>query len=194
MTIEFGQHGPLYPWTREDTRDLPEGFRYEIEDGNLLVMNSPAPEHQYVANRLMRLLDDAAEEAGLDVVTLGPLDVDIPGPHPGYRSPDLVTIPYKLTEGGYDLLTGHDILLAIEITGKDAVTRDMITKRQVYAAIGIPYYWVVRLDQSEPRLIAFELVAGEYRETHNVLAGGPVTITDPFRVTVDPATLLRRRT
>ncbi|MEV4457745.1 hypothetical protein [Microbispora sp. NPDC049633] len=65
VTIEFGRHGTLCPWTRDDTRDLPEGFRCEIEDGNLLVVNSPVPEHQYVANRLMRLLNDAAEDAGL---------------------------------------------------------------------------------------------------------------------------------
>ncbi|MEN3538242.1 Uma2 family endonuclease [Microbispora sp. ZYX-F-249] len=193
VTIEFDQHGTDYPWTRDDTRDLPEGFRYEIEDGNLLVMNSPAPEHQYVANRLMRILDDAAEDAGLDLITIGPVDVDVPGPLSGYRSPDLVTVPGKLAEGGYDLLKGHDVLIATEITGKDAITRDMITKRQVYASIGIPFYWVVRLDQPEPRLIVFELAAGEYRQRHDVRMGEPVTLDEPFRVTLDPGALLRRR-
>ncbi|MEU8176145.1 Uma2 family endonuclease [Microbispora hainanensis] len=193
VTIEFDQHGAEYPWTRDDTRALPEGFRYEIEDGNLLVMNSPAPEHQYVAYRLMRLLNDAAEDAGLDLITIGPVDVDVPGPLPGYRSSDLVTVPGKLAEGGYDLLKGHDILIATEITGKDAITRDMITKRQVYASIGIPFYWVVRLDQPEPRVIVFELVAGEYRERHVVRSGEPVTLDEPFRVTLGPGALLRRR-
>jgi len=103
-------------------------------------------------------------------------------------------VPGKLTEGGYDVLKGHDVLIATEITGKDAITRDMITKRQVYASIGIPFYWVVRLDQPEPRLIVFELVAGEYRERHTVRMGEPVTIDEPFRVTLDPGALLRRRT
>ncbi len=47
----------------------------------------------------MRILDDAAEDAGLDLITIGPLDVDVPGSLPGYRSPDLVTVPGKLAEG-----------------------------------------------------------------------------------------------
>ncbi|WP_405085936.1 hypothetical protein [Microbispora sp. NBC_01389] len=70
------------------------------------------------------------------MITIGPVDVDVPGPLPGYRSPDLVTVPGKLAEGGYDLLKGHDILIATEITGKDAITRDVITKRQVYRPVG----------------------------------------------------------
>ena len=194
VTITFGRQGSRCPWPRDDTRDLPQGFRYEIEDGNLLVENSPAPEHQYVAYRLMRLLNDAAENAGLDLITIGPVDVDVPGPLPGYRSPpDLVTVPGKLAEGGYDLLKGHDTLIATEITGKDAVTRDMITKRQVYASIGIPFSWVVRLDQPEPRVIVFELTAGEHRESHVVRTGEPETLDEPFRVTLDPGALLRRR-
>lgn len=43
VTITFGRQGSRCPWPRDDTRDLPEGFRYEIEDGNLLVENSPHP-------------------------------------------------------------------------------------------------------------------------------------------------------
>ncbi|MEU6411346.1 Uma2 family endonuclease [Microbispora sp. NPDC046933] len=138
------------------------------------------------------MTDDAAEDAGLDLITIGPVDVDVPGPLPGYRSPDLVTVPGRVAEGGYDLLKGKDVLIVTEITGKDAITRDMITKRQVYASIGIPFYWVVRLDHAEPRLIVFELAAGEYRERHDVRMGEPVTLDEPFRVTLDPRALLRR--
>ncbi|WP_396780100.1 hypothetical protein [Microbispora sp. H10830] len=52
---------------------------------------------------------------------------------------------------------------------------------------------MVRLDQPEPRLIVFELNAGEYRERHDARTGAPVTIDEPFRVTLDPGALLRRR-
>ncbi|MCT9929314.1 Uma2 family endonuclease [Planotetraspora sp. A-T 1434] len=192
-TIDFGLHRIDHPWTRRDTCELPEGFRYEIEDGNLLVSASPALKHLCVAYRLMRILDDAAEEAGLDLISVGPVDVAVPGFFEGYRSPDLATIPGKLAEGNYELLTGDDVLIATEITSKDAITRDMITKRQVYASIGIPFYWVVRLDEAEPRLIVFKLVEGEYRQIHSVRAGEPATISEPFTVVIDPGALVRRR-
>ncbi|WP_432923425.1 hypothetical protein ACQPZZ_26560 [Microbispora sp. CA-135349] len=52
---------------------------------------------------------------------------------------------------------------------------------------------MVRLDQPEPRLIVFELAAGEYRQRHDVRMGEPVTLDEPFRVTLDPGALLRRR-
>jgi len=87
VTITFDQHRTDHPWTRDDTRDLPEGFRYEIEDGNLLIENSPPPQHQYAAYRLMRLLDDAAEDAGLDLITIGPVDVDSPARCPATAVP-----------------------------------------------------------------------------------------------------------
>ncbi|MFC4585449.1 Uma2 family endonuclease [Sphaerisporangium corydalis] len=192
MTIEFDQHRTGRPWTREDTRDLPDGFRYEIEDGNLIVMNSPSPGHQFVANRLMRVLDDAAEVAGLDLVAVGPVDVAVPGARGGYRSPDVAVIAGELTEGGYELLLGGDILLAVEITGKDAITRDLITKCRVYADIGIPFYWVVRIDEPEPKVVMFELDGREYTEARTVGAGESATVTEPFPVTIEPLALTRR--
>lgn len=193
MTIEFHRHRADRPWTREDVRDLPEGFRYEIEDGNLIVTGLPSPRHQYVALQVMRLLNDAAEAAGVDLVAVGPVDVATPSERGGYRSPDIALIPGELTEGGYDLLMGDDVLLAVEVTGKDAITRDTITKPLVYARLGIPYYWVVRIDGPEPVVTVYRRVGGRYEEMVTVTAGESVTITEPFPITIEPARLVRRR-
>ncbi|WP_203986954.1 Uma2 family endonuclease [Sphaerisporangium rufum] len=192
MTIEFDQHRADRPWTREETRDLPEGFRYEIEDGNLIVMNSPSPGHQLVAYRLMNLLNDAAEAAGVDAVAIGPVDVAVPSARGGYLSPDVAVIPGAATEGGYELLVGGDVLLAVEITGKDAITRDMVTKCGVYAGLGIPSYWVVRMDEPAIRVIVFELANGGYRRVTEIVAGGSAVLDRPFPVTVEPGGLARR--
>lgn len=57
------------PYTVYDLLDMPDdGNRYEVIDGDLIVSPASAFHHRKVADRLCRLLEDAAP-GGVEVVT-----------------------------------------------------------------------------------------------------------------------------
>jgi Uma2 family endonuclease len=64
-----------------------------------------------------------------------------------------------------------------------------VLKRQEYARLGIPSYWL--LDVEVPSLRALELHGGEYVEIAYAEGETAVSVELPFPVTVVPAALLR---
>jgi Uma2 family endonuclease len=168
----------------------PEGVRYELQEGNLVMAPSPVPEHQMAVLRLARQLDGHLPE---DVDLVPDVDVDlrlVPQAQPGtVRRPDLIAVTReglarRRGEGG--VLRASEVVLAVEIVSLGSERTDHTIKRAEYADAGIPHYWVVDLGEpgDRPQLTAYHL-AGEFGYSTAGPVAGAIAVAEPFPVRID---------
>jgi Uma2 family endonuclease len=173
------------PMTVEDLNRLPgDGCRYELDDGVLVVSPPPANIHQLVASRLQTLLDVSCPPEYLVISGNG---VEISSTQ--YRIPDLVVVladQYEVTRAS----TSRPPVLAIEVASPATAIYDRNRKKDVYASFGIAFYWIVTPSLDKPRLVAYELSRGGYREIADVSGDQVFTATRPFAVRVVPSELV----
>lgn len=179
---------PLAPspqgWTISDIDALPEnGLRYELVDGVPRVMSPPKLKHQRAQRRLVNLVEDAAP-SGLTVAD-GVGVILAPDQRP---IPDLVVI--RDVDPELCNFPAAQVLLAAEIVSPSSRSDDRFRKPGLYAQAGIPVYLRVELDP--PHIVAYGLgPGGRYVETGRAEPGQVLVLTEPFSVTIDPASLLR---
>jgi Uma2 family endonuclease len=173
-------------WTIEDLDALPDnGASYELVDGVPHMMTPPRIRHQNVLRKMANALEATAPADLLVVegvgVTLAPDQRPIPdlvvlrGPDP---DSELYNIPAEL------------VVLAAEVVSGSTRTADRFTKPALYAEAGIPCYMRVELDPLH--VVAYRLDAdGIYEEVGRAEPGEVLKLTEPFPITIDPATLLR---
>ncbi len=168
--------------TVEDLEALPDdGRRYELIGGAIVMTPAPEPVHQRVSRRVFTLLNDGCPEG--HEVFYAPIDYDLPT---GDRvEPDLIVVPYGSV--GEKRLSGP-ALLVVEIVSPGSTVNDRVTKRAVYAAAGVPGYWII--DPARNRIVAFRLAGGEYEPY--VDSQGPVSIDWPVAVSLEVAALARQ--
>lgn len=137
-----------------------EGVRYEIYDGQLVVMPSPSNEHQSVVLNLAVILRQWVRQRALGQVLISPMDVVLE--RQSVCQPDVMFIAKQRKRA---LLPGRDSHvmgspdLAVEVISRSK-TRDRKTKFELYARFGVPHYWIV--DPRERTLDAFGLEDGAY--------------------------------
>ncbi len=163
-------------WTVAELDALPEdGKRYELIDGELLVTPCPDPRHQVRAFDLAKVLDAACPPellmiggpVGVTVGTRRHLEPDLAvKPRAGYR--DDTVVP----------------LLVVEVLSPSTWRTDVRRKRQVYAEIGVPSYWIV--DPLAPAVTILDLVDGAYVEQAVVGPGEELEVQRPFPVRLAP--------
>ena len=181
------------PLTVADYVDLgedPDGVRYELQDGNLVMAASPMPEHQRCILRLGGRLE-AAAPAGLDVFPALDLDLQLAAPgRPGtVRRPDLVVVTRagferRRREGG--LLRASEAVLAVEVVSPGSERTDHTVKHLEYADAGIPHYWVVDLGEPGDRVsLTPHHLAGEFGYVTKGPVSGAFAATEPFPVRID---------
>jgi Uma2 family endonuclease len=106
------------------------------------------------------LLENYVQEKGLGEMfvdldtTLGPWDV---------RCPDLLFVPRdRVARMNPDAAATHaDARLVVEVVSPGSVKVDREEKFTEYAAVGIPYYWIV--DPGQRVAEGYELAEGAYR-------------------------------
>ena len=83
-------------------------------------------------------------------------------------------------------------LLAVEVLSPDSVVRDLVDKRDEYAAAGLEHYLVAR-PYDVPALWYFRLTGDTLQEQAYVLGEQPLVLSEPFRpdVALVPAELVR---
>lgn len=167
-------------WTMHDLAELPDdGHRYEIVDGQRVMMAPVSLLHQGVARRLSDVLTPAF---GSDFYLFENVAVDL---HPTYRIPDLTVFrksayrPLALT------LAPSEIVLLVEIVSPGSKTNARITKPAEYAAIGIPNYWRIEIED-QLSLTAYVLADGAttYTELGTWAAGETADLTQPVTVRI----------
>ncbi|WBQ07068.1 Uma2 family endonuclease [Kribbella sp. CA-293567] len=158
----------------------PDSRRYEVIDGRMVVTGVQPPAHQAAVVALMVLLKQACP-AGL-LVSVGSL-----GFRPTRRlllRPDLLVT--SRAEAGPAYV--ENAVLAVEVLSPTTRVADVVTKRELYAAHGVPAYWL--LDPGTQELTVLQLT-GEHYVCEAVLQGEEAFTTSfPFPVTLSPAQLL----
>ena len=180
----MAEHGTL---TYDDLASFPDdGLRREILGGELVVTPAPRLRHQDIVGRLHLDLGGLVKQHGGGRVYLAPTDVIL-----SIRDvvePDLVFV----ADRQIDILTEKNIqgvpALLIEVLS-DART-DRVRKRDVYAAFGVPEYWIV--DPDADRVEIYRLDGDRYGKPEILEAGDTLTFAALPGLAISVAELLAR--
>ncbi|MFB6286694.1 MAG: Uma2 family endonuclease [Candidatus Bipolaricaulia bacterium] len=134
---------PHIKYTVEDYLNVAESEteRYELLEGELVMVPAPNWFHQSIAAALFKHLDDYVESHDLGVVRFAPLDVELS--NHDVAQPDLIF----LSHDNLDLVQEGRVRgapdLVVEIFSPSTEQRDRTTKRTLYARHGVGEYWLV---------------------------------------------------
>ncbi|MFT4039131.1 MAG: Uma2 family endonuclease [Thermomicrobiales bacterium] len=178
---------PKALFTVADLSALPaseRGERYELIDGVLEVNAAPGSDHQSISNNLEFLLTAHVRANRLGRVR------DNSGVQIGERVfliPDVVFISQERLGiiGAENIEAAPD--LVVEILSPSTRSYDLLTKRAVYARIGVREYWIVDAEARAVTVLALE--GGRYAGvapvetgvvTSRVLPGLRLTVAEVF--------------
>ena len=167
--------------------DVPEGWRAEIDEGQIVLVPPPHAHHNGIAEVVQRVLyRGLPDELGI-YQTLGvhvaPLDK--------LYVPDLVVMPAELIEAADPEtsapMDASEALLIVEITSKGNAREDRTKKYRAYARAGVPMYLL--LDRFDTRGAMATLFTepnedGTYKRSDPVPFGKPLLLPAPFDVTL----------
>jgi len=133
---------PVVKFTYEDYRTAPPDKRYELLDGDLLMVPAPNLRHQRVQMALSTQLNVFIEERGLGKLFSAPCDVVLSDTD--VVQPDLLFVSRErehLLSGGENVQGAPD--LVVEILSPATADRDRGRKRDLYGGHGVTEYWLV---------------------------------------------------
>ncbi|MER7808853.1 Uma2 family endonuclease [Streptomyces sp900116325] len=167
--------------------DVPEGWRAEIDEGQIVLVPPPHAHHNGIAAKVQRrLYRDLPEELeiyqtlGIHVAPLDKLYV-----------PDLVVMPSELIDAAdpesSDPMDASDALLIVEITSKGNAREDRTKKYRAYARAAVPMYLLI--DRFDTRGAMATLFTepnedGTYKRSDAVPFGKPLLLPEPFGTTL----------
>ena len=145
----------------EDYQNLPESEtkRYELLEGELVMVPAPNWFHQSIARILFKFLDNFVGENSLGEVRFAPLDVVLSDEI--VVQPDIIYISKqraKIIRKG-EVRGAPD--LVVEILSPATAKRDRTTKKTLYARYGVTEYWLV--DPETNTVEVLKLTARGYR-------------------------------
>ncbi len=129
-------------FTYKDYKSLPESEtkRYELVEGELIMVPSPNEYHQRVSGNLEFILREFVQEKNLGRIYDAPFDVHLGD---NVAQPDIL---FVFKERSY-VITEEEIKgapdLVIEILSPATAERDRTYKKVLYARYGVREYWIV---------------------------------------------------
>ncbi len=183
MTIPDLWSGQDRMLTVEDMENMPDDeFRYELDDGVLIVSPAPSRFHQLAVTRLAIVLS-AACPAGL--VVLAGVGVNISKFQ--HRVPDVAVVRADAFETFFQETPPE---LVVEVASPRTRLYDRNRKKDVYQGFGIPAYWIIEPDRDRPELTVFDLRSGAYEQIAHVTGDEGYHARVPFPVTIVPSALV----
>lgn len=156
--------------TWDDFIRLPDDDRRELIDGRLLEIDMPTKLHEWVVTMLIHLLTGWALKNNAGVVLAAAYKVRI-SDRRGVM-PDVQLLSFETYERAGDTgLEGAHPELVVEVISPSSKSYDRITKREYYAALGVPEYWIVDIDAK--KIERLRLSVGGY-ETAQTASGAAV--------------------
>lgn len=172
-------------WTVDDLASLPADLRYELIDGRL-ILPSPTHIHQEIGIEVLLALRANCPPDLAPIIDLS-LEID-------YRNeprPDVLVV--RPDHADVTPMPVGDALLVVEVISPTSHFRDMYAKAKVYAAAGVPSYWVVD-PMFEDGIVLTEFRIGDNGAYEMVTSTNKVFTTDvPYPVTIDLPKLTDRR-
>ena len=135
---------PAAGLTYEDYAKTPDDERWELLDGELVMVPAPNTYHQATQVKLGSRLNIFAEQGNLGHVFFAPTDVVLSDTD--VVQPDLLFVSREREH----IITRANIQgapdLAIEIRSPSTADRDLTVKRRLYGEHGVKEYWLVDPD------------------------------------------------
>ena len=188
MAVHVDASLPVHPLTVDDLAAmvdagiLGEDDRVELLDGVLVEMSPQGSPHARASHASTMLLVPIAARRGLEVSPQCPLDVGNPVSQP---EPDLAVVPV----GDWDTYPAKALLVVeVSVTSRKV---DLGRKAAIYAAAGIPDYWV--LDLADRRLVVHRAPVEDRYTDIVVLTDADEVSADRLRLSVAVAELLPPR-
>lgn len=119
------------------------GPRVELIEGMIVCMSPMSPAHGRVTAALVTRFSIRLTEIGSELVPFAGSTVDA-APH-NAPDPDITLAPRESGEGW---LKSQGVALIIEVS-RTTLGKDLKVKRGIYAAAGVPEYWVVDVNKAE---------------------------------------------
>ncbi len=164
--------------TYADYASLPDdGRRYQLVEGELVVMASPNTRHQLIVGEIYYRLRQHVDAARIGRVMVAPLDVVLDDHN--VLQPDVlfvsterrgVVVPQNL-RGAPDL--------CVEVLSPGTERLDRVRKLELYARFGVSHYWIVDLGA---RAIEEYVREGDVFRVRSV-----TSFDDPFRPALFPS-------
>jgi len=176
-----------------DLHALPDdGRRWELIDGSLIVSPSATIDHNAIARWIANALWDSNPSDEFVIGTDQSATVD---DHNEPR-PDVIIAPAEFLQQSPFPIAGSR--LVVEVISPTSVLRDTETKRALYAAAGVPAYWIVVPDAHKPTISLAEMVldeaGGSYRfVTHYSTDVFETDLPWPVRIDLPALTAKRAR-
>ncbi|OCR00144.1 hypothetical protein BCD67_20925 [Oscillatoriales cyanobacterium USR001] len=148
--------------------------RYELEDGELILMNPPTFDHALIIRFLTNNFEAEITRLNLPWLTLQGIGVRTSIARS--RIPDISVI-------NREQIIRRDIsailelaIIAVEIVSPESRTRDYRFKRSEYSVVGIPEYWIV--DPVGQKVTILTLVEGFYEQVE--FRGNEIIVSQTF--------------
>ena len=133
---------PVVKFTYADYLTTPEDERYELLDGDLMMVPAPNVKHQKVSAGLYVHLRRFIDNHGLGTVLYAPCDVVLSDAD--VVQPDILFVSRDREE---ELIKPDNVRgapdLVIEILSPSTETKDRGLKRDLYGRHGVTEYWLV---------------------------------------------------
>jgi len=167
---------PNIRFTYDDYQSLPSAMdkRYELLDGDILMVPAPTTAHQRVSRNLEFILIGIVRRQGLGVIYDAPVDVVFGhGKDREVVEPDIVFVSQARRAMIRPKEIQGDPDLVVEILSPGTEERDRGYKKALYGRYGVREYWLVDPDQG--RVEVYRHRQGELMLTHTLQAGDPLT-------------------
>ena len=161
--------------TYQDYLNTPDDVRYELIDGELIVMEpAPTTPHQSVSMNLSTLLWPFVRRHGLGKVFAAPTDVYLS--ETNVVQPDVLFVSAARTA----IITERNVHgapdLVVEIASPSTGQRDRGVKLELYARYGVTEYWLI--DPAAETVETLRLENGQFVATGRY--GRTETLTTPL--------------
>ena len=164
----------------------PDG-RYELDEGELVKMTFPTPQHNRIAKRIFKALEDFVESRMLGEVFFPDTGYVLDREHGTVRGPD---VSFLRRERLLTLDTQRNVPgapdLAVEVVSPSDTIRDMRRKAAQYLIAGAVAVWVIDPDAREAQVYESgserprTLFAGDAIECPQLLPGFQLPLAQLF--------------
>jgi Uma2 family endonuclease len=140
--------------------------RYELVEGEILMVPSPGFSHQKVVMNLSAILHDFVKKSNMGIVLTAPMDLYVDDTN--VLQPDIIFISKEKSYIIEENKINRSPDLVIEIISPSTETRDREIKKKIYAQAEIKEYWIVDPGKKEIEIYTLRdegyFLSGKYND------------------------------